>query len=531
MKLEAVIASAVAVSIFAGCSVKNGDAFESKRSALLARSRPVVYNTDGCDMLYYPTNLPLSVEAFCGMRLDYSKGPVIGTISYCPVSSGFSHFTATKAGDLFSGSVLSSPPSARNATLEFRDKIKTDSLQMAVDFCRREGKEIFVGIRVNDTHDANGTYGKYLFPPFKKAHPECLMGTASNKPPHCSWTAVDFAHEAVREHMRKFVREFVENYDLDGIEYDFMRHAQLFKTVAWGGRATAAECDMMSALMRDLRAITEAEGRRRGRPILVVVRTPDSLPYAKAIGMDVERWMSDRSLDIWVGSGYFQLEQWTKAVEVARRHGVKFYASIDESRIPNTAKRRKLPIIPGRQTIEFYHARFAAALALGCDGVYVFNLERKSLKDYLADDPRDLAGRNKIYFATERASGGYRAWHYLEGGRDFWNMAQIDPGEPRKMAAGETYAFEIAIGEDFAKAAAAGKKAEVTVLAQTGLKAEAPLAVRMNGRDLSGATFKNGLFSFKVDASQVVKGLNRFEVKMPAATTFNDFAVKVDYRP
>ena len=56
MKLEAVIASAVAVSIFAGCSVKNGDAFESKRSALLARSRPVVYNTDGCDMLYYPTN-------------------------------------------------------------------------------------------------------------------------------------------------------------------------------------------------------------------------------------------------------------------------------------------------------------------------------------------------------------------------------------------------------------------------------------------------------------------------------------------
>ena len=405
----------IAVVALTGCSKAGGDeaSFERQRAALLAKERPVVYNTDGCDMLYFPTNLPLSVESFCSLRLDWSKGPVIGTVSYCPLSSGFAHFTATKAGDLFTGSVLCRPASLYNATIDFRDRLGTDSLQMAIDFCRREGKEVFVSIRMNDTHDASTEYGQYFFPPFKKAHPEYLMGTVSNKPPCCSWTAVDFAQEAVRAHVRKFVRAFVENYDVDGIEYDFLRHAQLFKTVAWGGAATAQECEMMSALMRDLRGITEEVGRRRGRPILVVVRTPDSVPYAKAIGMDVEKWMSDRSFDIWVAAGYFQLEAWTKSVAVARRHGVKFYASLDESRIPSSAARMKMTLIPGRQTQEFYHARFATAFAQGCDGVYLFNLEHRVLQNIMSVDPRTLEGKNKIYFATERGKGGSRPWHYL----------------------------------------------------------------------------------------------------------------------
>lgn len=138
---------AVFLAAATGCAEKTS--FEDLRNAALGRPRLVVYNTDGCDMLYYPTNLPVSAEGFCSLRLDWLKGTTVGTVSYCPVSSGFGHFTALKAGDLFPGSVLSSPPSAGNATLRFRDSLGTDSLQMAIDFCRKEGREVFVGIRVN----------------------------------------------------------------------------------------------------------------------------------------------------------------------------------------------------------------------------------------------------------------------------------------------------------------------------------------------------------------------------------------------
>ena len=526
------VAFGIAVVAMTGFAKAGGGeaSFERQRAKLLAKDRPVVYNTDGCDMLYFPTNLPVSEKSFCSLRLDWSKGPVIGTVSYCPLSSGFAHFTATKAGDLFTGSVLCRPSSLHNATIDFRDRLGTDSLQMAIDFCRREGKEVFVSIRMNDTHDASTEYGQYFFSPFKKAHPECLMGTVSNKPPVCSWTAVDFACPAVRAHVRKFVREFVENYDVDGIEYDFMRHAQLFKTVAWEGVATEQECEMMSTLMRDLRSITEEVGRRRGRPILVVARTPDSIPYAKAIGMDVEKWMADRTLDIWVAAGYFQLEAWAKSVAVARRHGVKFYASMDETRIPGSAARMKKMLIPGRSSREFYHARFAAAFVQGCDGVYLFNLEFKNLQDIMSVDPRSLDGKNKIYFATERGTGGYRPWHYLKNGRDYMHVAKLDPCEPRQMQAGETYAFEIAIGDDFAKAAAAGLRPNVRVLALTGLKTGERMVVKLNGKILSDAVFKKGLFTFKATPGMFATGSNFFEVTMPSAATLNDFAVKVEYR-
>ena len=508
---------------------EGADSFELARSSAIARDRPVVYNTDGCDMLYYPTNLPVSAAGFRSLRLDFVKGTTVGTVSYCPVSSGFAHLTTLKAGDLLSGSILSQPPTARNATLEFRDKLGTDSLQMAIDFCREQGKEVFVGLRVNDTHDANTVYGKYFFSPFKKAHPECLMGSESNKPPFCSWTAVDFAQPAVREHMKRFVKDLVENYDVDGIEYDFMRHSQLFKSVAWGGTASADECALMSGLMRELRAITEAAGRKRGRPIVVVVRTPDSVPYAKAIGMDLEAWLSAKTADIWVGGGYFQFEPWEKAVAFAKRHGVKFYASIDESRIPGVAQRRKLPIIPGRETKPFYAARFAAAMEAGCDGVYLFNMEFKRLHDFMQMDVRDTDGIDKIYFATERGSGGYRGWHFLKDGRSFWNMAQIDPGEPASLKAGERRAFSMTIGDDFAKAAAKGLEPKIAMMVLTGLKDGSHISVTLNGETMRATTFKDGLFTFKPAPSQIRKGVNAFEIAADAATFLNDFAVSISY--
>ena len=51
-------------------------------------------------------------------------------------------------------------------------------LQMAIDFCRREKREPFLGIRMNDTHDSG--YDA-LFPPWKRANPDCLFGTKTNR--------------------------------------------------------------------------------------------------------------------------------------------------------------------------------------------------------------------------------------------------------------------------------------------------------------------------------------------------------------
>ena len=242
--------------------------FEVQRTTMRNRPRRVIWNTDGNDMILYPRSLPLTPEAFASVRLRYVEGTKIDTVSYCPHSSAFGWFTTRKTHDFMTVQLRPPEADAYNAAADFAAK-GTDALEMAAEWCRAKGKEIFVSIRMNDTHDHKGPVppGAH-FSLFKQTHPECLMGTMTNRPRYCAWTAVDYAHAAVRDHVRRFVREFLENYDIDGVEFDFFRHLQLFKTVANGADATTEELDLMTELMRDLRISADAIGRRRGRPFL-----------------------------------------------------------------------------------------------------------------------------------------------------------------------------------------------------------------------------------------------------------------------
>ena len=497
----------------------------ARRAAAVNRDRTLVYNTDGCDMLYYPSNLPVTVEAFTGYRLAHAKGTRVNTLSYCPQSAGFGHFTCLKAGEAFLRNGSEQANGAANALPRFA-ALGTDALEMACGYARRNGWEAFVSVRVNDTHDAAGSLENPspLFPEFKRRHPECLMGRGRGKgerPPFCNWSAVDFERAEVRAHMRKFVRELVENYDVDGIEYDFNRHMQLFKTVAWGAEATAAQLDLMTGFMRELKAITEEVGRRKNRPIVIAMRAPDSVGYCRAVGIDLERWFSEKLVDLWIGAGYFRLNPWTASVELAHRYGIRFYASLDESRIPRVTDRKRLPIIPGRMTEAFYAARIADAMASGCDGVYLFNIEYDALHRMASIDPRNTASHGKIRFAVDRGSGGMRPDLYLKDGKRFDNLPKIDPGEPRAVAAGETVSFRMFFGDP---------AAPVRALVQTNLPEGRTLRLSCNGRAFEAATGASGLAAFPLPAGTVRTGMNDFSVTFSmsdvAGCTFNDFALE-----
>ena len=535
------VIAAVALVSFGGLALSSDAAdFETQRREMLDRIGPFIYNTDGCDMYYYPCNKPVTPEAFKALRLDFARRTNVRTVSYCPVSSGFGFFTVPGVGE-FNDRMQAQgedvhqvyPKDAKdirhfNAAPTFARKFGTDAIQMALDWCRENGRQMFISIRFNDTHDSHPSYGHFLFPPFKKAHPECLMGTKERPPKCCRWTAVNFAAPLVRERMRTFVRQFFEKYDMDGLEIDMFRHVQLFKSVADGGVASEAERELMTELMADIRRIAEECGRKRGRPILLSIRTPDSVGYCRAVGIDLERWFERKLVDIWTATGYFQLEQWPTTVAFARRHGVRCYASIDESRIPGAARAGKRPIIYGREALSCYRARYAAAMAAGCDGVSLFNLEYRRLTNFAQDDLHDLAGLSKRYFATERGAGGYAPETWLTDGGRFDRMPRIDPGFARTLEPGRPYAFELMIAEDVAAAAAKGRTPTVRVLALSG-KGES-VAVTLNGHELPAAGTEEGASAFAVDPGWLRNGLNAFSVVAAARSTLHDFAVKVDYR-
>lgn len=518
----------LAVLLVVGCTK---DDWVEKRASAVNRPRYVVYNTDGCDILFWPSNLPISVENFTGRRLKDVLGTRITTVAYCPQSSGFGHFTCRNAGEPLTGNVLHPDGGFYNAASDFF-ALGTDSLDMATRFCETNRLESFVSIRINDQHDGESRPGRMsaLYPKFKLEHPECLMGSldgSRNKDLnkwYAVWSCVDFDKELVRNRMKHFVRELVTNYDVDGVEYDFNRHFVLFRSVVTGGVAKASEIEKMTDLMRDLKTITEDVGRQKGRPIVIAIRMPDSVDYNLAVGCDMITWFREKLVDIWIGGGYFLLNPLPESVELAHRHGVKFYWSLDETRIPGCAQKKGLPILEGRMSMPFYAGRMSAAREAGCDGVYMFNTENGFLRRVVAIDPKDES-IGKVYFATERGSGGYSPEHWLKGGMRFCRLPQIDPGEPRGMRAGESYSFEMFFGDDFATA----RKVEVEVL--TNIRA-GKLVVSANGMRLQERGVTDGRFVYAVSPLTLHRGRNSFVVTFPsvpqAGMTLNDFAVRID---
>ena len=534
MKLQKLFRAAVLAVIFtsAAAAAAADDDFEAKRAEMVNRKREIIYNTDGCDAVYYPRELPATKENFINRRFVYTRGTKIDSLFYCPLSSGFGYVTfRTKAGD----QLLADPPHTphlRNVTGELL-KQGTDPLKIAEEYCRAEGLEFFASLRVNDTHDQGHTEEKpmFLMSPFKRKNPQFLMGSYDKRPQRCSWSAVDFTHREVRDRMAAIVAEICANYDIDGIEYDFMRHIQLLKSVAEGGVASQKELDMMTGFMKQLRGITEAAGRKRGRPILVSIRVPDSVDYCRAVGIDLERWMKEKLFDIMTGASYFQLNPWHVSAELAHKYGIKFYASLDESRI---GRGKGVKVLPGRgNSRAFYYARSAAAVAEGCDGVSYFNMEGKTLT-MLTKVPLDQVGTfDKVYFATERGSGGYRNTHFLTNGDRFDNMPKLDPGNPRTVSSGSPYRFSIVIGDDLAAPEAKKREPAVTAELLADLPGDAKVSLDVNGRSFTPAEIKDGVCRFELPAETIKKGSNDFALKIIGSgkLVIRDFCVRIKYAP
>ena len=96
--VDCVSAVLIGVTAFGGAA----EDWAAKRASAVNRARPLVYNTDGCDMLYWPSNLPVSVANFTQRRLVFTKDTHVTTVSYCPQSAGFGHFFVL---DAFKGGV------------------------------------------------------------------------------------------------------------------------------------------------------------------------------------------------------------------------------------------------------------------------------------------------------------------------------------------------------------------------------------------------------------------------------------------
>lgn len=480
----------------------------AERQRAAHRERRVIFNNDGNEPVYLcENNTP-------GELLRHRTADIAGThvdsIFYCTWSSGFGMFThGTEVGSVFD---TQEALFSKNRITEML-AAGTDPLEVVADFGKRNDIEVFWSFRMNDTHDASSAeYGPIMFRAnaLKQKHPEWLIGTPENRPKFGGWTAVDFGRPEIRDLATRYVEEVCRNYDVDGIELDFFRHPVFFKRAAQTGTpCTDQERALMTQMMRQIRKVTETEGRKRGRPILVAVRVPDSVDYSRDVGLDIEHWLAEDLVDLMVVSGYFRLNPWRTSVELGREHGVPVYPSFDESRVRDPESKKL------RTTAAAYRGRTLAARHAGADGVYLFNAFNP--KDPIWNElgaPAKLLTLDHDYFASIRGEG--RAAGGALPHREYQNVPTLNPASPKRLRPGDAAEVEFQSGSDFAEADA-GSTPRVTLrLRFDELTSEEAIAVTLNGTPLGSPRAVGDWLGFSVQPGQLQLADNVVRVTLSA---------------
>ncbi|MBN2294307.1 MAG: hypothetical protein JXM70_17900 [Pirellulales bacterium] len=470
---------------------------KQQRKKAAHRKRRMIFNNDGDDVIY--TKKEPTAEALLAVRTTPLIGSQVDSIFYS---------NSLSFGDCLHNSKVMAPFVCTEAM--FKDNILPelmakgiDPIQVMVEFGHKQGIEIFWDMRMNDTHDAMiGGYGPYLRPKFKIDNPQYIVGARDRQPPHGPWTSIDYGRPEVRDLAFRFFEEVCRRFDIDGVEMDFFRHACFFKSVAWGGRAGQKELDMMTALMRCIREMTEKEGLRRGRPILIAIRVPDSVEYCKSIGLDLEKWLAEDLVDILVGTGYFRLNRWEYLVELGHRHGVPVYPCLSESRIQTDTRFR-------RNSIESYRGRAMKAYAAGADGIYLFNYFNPRGQCWRElGDPKALRAMDKLYFVTVRDGSPER---YLAGGDKYSHLPILTPTKPLPINTNKPTVVELTVGDDLGRVCEEGRQAKVTCHVQRTGKRN--ISVGLNGHALGEPAEVDDWLDFSVPPEYLKRGVNRFSLR------------------
>lgn len=500
------IIQTVLVASLAAAPIKNIDEYRKLRQEALDKPRAVIYNNDGCDSYLYPkSKLPFTIEKFLKLRTSPLVGTDITTISYCTLSSSFGQFTHnTKAGEFLLNT--HKRKGRVNVTPEFA-KLKTDPLKEVIKYAHANNMEVFWSNRVNDTHDSgHRPYKPYeRWSKFKQAHPEYLMGKCGERFPNGRWSAVDFTHREVRELAVKYLTEVCENYDVDGVELDFFRHLYLFKSVVKGGKASPKELKMLTYTLREIRSMTEHIGMRRGRPILVAIRIPDSVEYCRELGIDLQKWLKDGLIDIIIGSGYFRLNDWKYFVKLGHKYNVKVYAGLSEPRVRN-----QHPLLQRANKLS-YRARAAEALQAEVDGIYLFNQFSVSnpKMGYIREigKSKKLSKTNKLHFITYRNGSPSRD---LKNGIQYQKMKILAPG--KALCLGFTPSrYLIYVGDESAA------KSSNLILYGRSLSSKT-ISVCLNGTKLKFIRAHKGLLYYDVPVKVLKPGKNIFSISSSVGT-------------
>lgn len=379
---------------------------DAARKQAAWRRRGIIYNNDGYDV--FNPDAPATREGFLSVRMDHIEGCGVGTVFYCTtISSVFTH--NSKVLEVYGRG--GGPSGARNnRILPALLQQGTDPLRLVIERCRQQQQEIFWTLRLNDIHDYSRTTSRARW---KHERPELIMGTPEDaarfdqRDPRIVWTLADFERKEIRDLMVRAVAEVLENYDVDGIDLDFLRHACYFKETRLGEPVTPAHRQLLTDMVRQMRELMLASSERRGKPILLSARVLETMSANRHYGFALDEWLEGGLLDFVILGGYTPYTSPARElVEWCHGRNVPVYACMVEEALRLAGWSG--PPIPHAEltqhSLESWRGAATNTWAVGVDGIMTFNLfadrsSREICRNVLREigDPKNLQRKDKIF--------------------------------------------------------------------------------------------------------------------------------------
>ena len=361
-----------------------------------------------------------------------------------------------------------------------------DPIAALLDRAHRAGIDFFAGIRMNDVHHAQWNW----HPNFWVEHPEYRIGDH----PEYRWprggfrapgglfagqtddripATLDYIHEEVRAYKLSLIEDMARAYDVEGVELDFTRHPVFFKPAQ-----VAAGRNKMNEFLTTLRERLAEIGNQRGKPLVLEVKVPPTLEACWRIGLDVRRRMADDLADIVAVSSYWHPDFGMPVGEflnAAAGTNCKVFACFELAEMPLLRDSEATACVLRAAALAYWRA--------GVHGVYLFNThmfpyywlqEMPFLHDI--GEPEKLEFLDKHYMVTRASNYDDVAW---------CSYPKELPAVLAETASETGRQIHLSVGDDLAKAARLGVKADVTLrLRVMNLTSRDELEVEINGIQL-----------------------------------------------
>ncbi|MDO5553151.1 MAG: hypothetical protein Q4G68_05270 [Planctomycetia bacterium] len=188
-----------------------------------------------------------------------------------------------------------------------------DFYAVGVERCRANGISPWISIRMNDVHCVGVKPRHFRTTRHYEEHPELWRVPDAVEKKISDWNAYayNYSRKEVRDYYLALVQEVLERYDMDGLELDWMR----FGYHLTPGKERE-EAVFLTEFVRQARVLTNEASEKRGHPVQLAVRIPQTVETALGLGMDGITWAKEGLIDVMTVSTFLSadfntpIQQW-----------------------------------------------------------------------------------------------------------------------------------------------------------------------------------------------------------------------------